>query len=160
MWTRQFRLRAWLLILCLCCFGLATRRATPAEPAPKAQPSEQEEFDRLLERLRHDNPGEFEKVRQLAERDHLSALRFLRTRFNPETDKTKPTDKIPPRTALKKGALTFTPLPARVERFTKVETLQVGEFTIDLCRRDDGAFGLGEVRREKLPLRRADFLIT
>lgn len=52
------------------------------------------------------------------------------------------------------------PLPARNERFTKIETLQVGEFAVDLCRRDDGAFGLGEIRHGTTPVRRADFLIT
>ena len=53
-----------------------------------------------------------------------------------------------------------TPLSPRTERFTRIETLPVGEFSIDLCRREDGAFGLGEIRRGTLPLRRADFLIT
>jgi len=48
----------------------------------------------------------------------------------------------------------------RAERFTKIETLPVGEFSVDLCRREDGVFGLGEIRRGDLLLRRADFLIT
>src|SRR5262249_9273318 len=51
------------------------------------------------------------------------------------------------------------PLPARREQFSVIETLQVGDCSIDLCRREDGAFGLGEVRTGKLPLRRADSLI-
>ena len=52
------------------------------------------------------------------------------------------------------------PLASRAEQFSKIETLQVGEFAIDLCRRDDGAFGLGEVRRAALLVRRGDFLAT
>jgi hypothetical protein len=52
------------------------------------------------------------------------------------------------------------PLPARHEHFTRIETMQVGEFAIDLCHRDDGTFGLGEVRHGTMPIRRADFLIT
>jgi hypothetical protein len=52
------------------------------------------------------------------------------------------------------------PLPARQERFTVTQSLQVGEFSIDLCRRADGAFGLGEIRKGRMRLRRADFLIT
>ena len=51
-------------------------------------------------------------------------------------------------------------LASRTERFTKLETLTVGEFAVDLCRRDDGAFGVGEIRRGTLPLRRSDFLIN
>ncbi|HZO83952.1 MAG TPA: hypothetical protein VFC26_01985, partial [Verrucomicrobiae bacterium] len=50
--------------------------------------------------------------------------------------------------------------PARTEHFTRIDTLQVGEFAVDLCRRDDGAFGLGEIRRGTMPIRRGDFLIT
>ncbi|HZO84962.1 MAG TPA: hypothetical protein VFC26_07105, partial [Verrucomicrobiae bacterium] len=50
--------------------------------------------------------------------------------------------------------------PARTEHFTRIDTLQVGEFAVDLCRREDGAFGLGEIRHGVMPLRRADFLIT
>lgn len=53
-----------------------------------------------------------------------------------------------------------TPLSPRTERFTRIETLAVGEFSVDLCRREDGAFGLGEIRRGTLPLRRADVLVT
>jgi hypothetical protein len=53
-----------------------------------------------------------------------------------------------------------TPSSPRTERFTAIETLAVGEFSVDLCRREDGAFGLGEIRRGTLPLRRADILIT
>jgi hypothetical protein len=52
------------------------------------------------------------------------------------------------------------PLPSRHERFRRIETLRVGDFAIDLCRRSDGAFGLGEIRRGALPVRRADFLVT
>src|SRR2546426_8721100 len=51
-------------------------------------------------------------------------------------------------------------LPARVGQFTKLETIQVGEFSIDVCRREDGAFGLGEISKGKLLIRRADFLVT
>ncbi len=51
-------------------------------------------------------------------------------------------------------------LPGRTGGFTRIETLPVGEFSVDLCRREDGAFGLGEIRRGTLPLRRADSLIT
>jgi len=55
---------------------------------------------------------------------------------------------------------TAAPLPGHAERFTRIETLPVGGFSVDLCRREDGVFGLGEVHRGTLPLRRADFLIT
>lgn len=51
------------------------------------------------------------------------------------------------------------PLPSRTEQFTIIETLHVGAFAIDLCRRDDGAFGLGSIRRGDLAIRRADFLV-
>jgi len=51
-------------------------------------------------------------------------------------------------------------MPERFDRFEVIETLQVAEFLIDLCRREDGAFGLGEIRRGDLPLRRSDFLVT
>ena len=52
------------------------------------------------------------------------------------------------------------PLVLRAEQFSKIETLLVGEFAIDLCSREDGAFGLGEVRRGALSLRRTNFLVT
>jgi hypothetical protein len=46
------------------------------------------------------------------------------------------------------------------DEFTLIETLDVGGFSIELCRRDDGAFGLGGMRLGKTPLRRVDSLIT
>lgn len=123
----------------------------------------QDEFDSFLERLRKENPGEYEKVKQLAEKDRDAALRFLRERFSKEPRKTA-SDKELMKTSGKrvpdKKESDVNSLPARTERFTKIETLQVGEFSIDLCRREDGAFGLGEIRRGRLPIRRADFLIT
>src|SRR5262249_38205757 len=74
------------------------------------------------------------------------------------SDKKPETDEPKPARGTAKPA--DAPPPARRERFSVMETLQVGEFSIDLCRREDGAFGLGEVRKGKLPLRRADALIT
>lgn len=59
-----------------------------------------------------------------------------------------------------KKPLEATPLPPRTECFNRVETLQVGDFTVELCRRNDGAFGLGNIRKGTLPLRRADSLVT
>jgi hypothetical protein len=98
----------------------------------------QDEFDALLERLRRQNPGEAAKVEQLPRAD---ALRFLKQRFAGA-----PAD---PKTS-----------PARTERFTVVETLAVGDCSIELVRRDDGSFGLGRIRLGALELRRADFPIV
>jgi hypothetical protein len=53
-----------------------------------------------------------------------------------------------------------TPLSSGTGQVSKMETLAVGEFSVDLCRREDGVFGLGEIRRGTRPLRRADSLIT
>jgi hypothetical protein len=116
----------------------------------------EDEFAELLERLRGENPGEYEKVKQLAEDDRRAAMNFLRERFAPRRAglQKKPTQKA----AAKPEAISRT-LPPRVEQFTKTETINVGEFSIDLCRRVDGAFGLGEIRRGSLQLRRDDFLI-
>lgn len=120
------------------------------------------EFDALLERLRKENPGEHEKVRQLTEKDRAAALRFLRARFaDPAAQKNvEPPAKLPAENATKKSKPAADPLPTRAEQFTKTETLRVGEFAIELCRRDDGAFGLGGIRRGDLLIRRADFLVT
>ena len=53
------------------------------KPKPTAPPSAQaaDEFRELLERLRSENPGEYEKVRRLAEQDRAAAWRFLRQRY-------------------------------------------------------------------------------
>lgn len=104
----------------------------------------QDDYDSLLQRLRRDNPGEAAKVEQLPRE---TALKFLRHRFSGR----EPSPKTPEQAG---------PSPARLERFAKIETLVVGDFAIDLCRRDDGAFGLGEIRRGDRRLRRSDFLIV
>ena len=59
-----------------------------------------------------------------------------------------------------KAPSTAIPLPSRLEQFTRIETIAVGDFAVDLCLDEDGAFGLGEIRHRALLLRRADFLIT
>ena len=53
-----------------------------------------------------------------------------------------------------------TPLPSRMGRFSTIEILKVGDCAVELCRRDDGAFGLGNVVQGTLPLRGADSLVT
>jgi len=59
------------------------------------------------------------------------------------------------------ASIFFALVPDEYEtRFEKIETIEVGGVSIDLCRREDGVFGLGEVRQGGLPLRRADFLVT
>ncbi len=128
-----------------------------------------DDYDDLLDRLRRDNPAEYEKVKSL---DRATGLRFLQERYSrqgdkkeekkqPVGDKSQPKgDKTPVTNVGEKKTAQPRPLPARVERFTIIETIQVGEFAIDLCRREDGAFGLGEIRKGVIPIRRADFLIT
>jgi len=135
----------------------------PPETAPSAVNKDSSaQFDALLERLRKENPGEYQKVRQLAEKDRSAALRFLRARFADQAPQQnlEPPDKAPAESVTKKTTPAADPLPARMEPFTKIETLRVGEFAIDLCHRKDGAFGLGEIRRGELSIRRADFLVT
>ena len=72
----------------------------------------------------------------------------------------KQPDKVPQVDATTKKKPAPDPLPTRTEPFAKMETLRVGEFAIDLCRREDGAFGLGEIRRGNLSIRRADILVN
>jgi hypothetical protein len=150
------------------CLALALSVGTAA---PQAM-SESDELTVLLERLRAENAGEQEKVKRLAETNRAAALEFLRERFGPpkyagvEGDKPAPPagggrkKPVSAGGASGKQPLPVEPLPARIERFQVVETLDVGEFSIELCRRADGAFGLGQVRRGDLPLRRSDSLIT
>jgi hypothetical protein len=115
-----------------------------------------------LERLKRESPGEYDKVVELLKTQRSAAIEFLNERFGkraaPAAD--QPPDKGTPQAAAgpTKGAAAA--LPARKERFSRIETVSLGGFSIDLCRREDGAFGLGEIRKGKLPLRRADFLIT
>ncbi len=109
----------------------------------------QDDYETLLERLKNDNRGEYEKVVTL---DRETALRFLRERYAKAGDK-KPDDKKPAEPKAPAAA-------ARVERFERIDTLTVGDCAIDLCRREDGAFGLGEIRQGRRALRRADFLVT
>jgi hypothetical protein len=142
------------LVILAMLFGLASAAPFPVAPA-RGSPGD-DEFAVLLERLRKENPGEADKVVQLAKEDRASAMRFLRDRFSAKEDKIGAAKK-PENEA---GKPTKSPLPARRERFNVIETIQIGDFSIDLCRRQDGAFGLGEIRKGKLPLRRADFLIT
>ncbi|MBI3882144.1 MAG: hypothetical protein HY301_19050 [Verrucomicrobia bacterium] len=159
----------WLLLILLVAAG-GDGAALTAQKLPPQTPSTvgpSDDFDALLERLRQESPGEYAKVRQLAERDRASALRFLRQRFGgtsapisakPGPD--KPPAKSPATADSLKPPAAAPPLPARHDRFEKIETINVGEFTVELCRRDDGAFGLGEIRRGPLRLRRTDFLVT
>ncbi|MCI0343212.1 MAG: hypothetical protein L0216_19050 [Planctomycetales bacterium] len=125
-----------------------------------------DELSELLDRLRRESPAELGKVAALAEHDPVSALRWLRRRFGTEPEapsKGAPgpgKEGAPSKSPGEKGSKAPQRLPSRLERFTRIETLEVGEFSVDLCRREDGAFGLGEIRRGTLPLRRADFLVT
>jgi hypothetical protein len=116
--------------------------------APGSPPSGQDSYEDLLERLRQESPGEYEKVKQL---DRDTGLRFLRERYAAKGEKADPGPKKEKAPEL---------LPARRETFTVLETLAVGDCAVELCRREDGAFGLGAVRRGTLALRRADFLAT
>jgi hypothetical protein len=113
--------------------------------------------DDLFERLRKEDPGVYQKVLKL---DRETALRFLRERYQSDPGKRDAGGKEPQAVRPAKEPARIRTLPARAERYQKIETVELGEFSIDLCRRDDGAFGLGEVRKGRLPLRRGDFLIT
>jgi hypothetical protein len=123
------------------------------------------ELNAQLERLRKESPREFDKIQELLKVNRKAAEQFLRERFSAAPKNSKQ----PVPTTSDVQADNFAPakrnaravaLAQRTEQFTKIETLSVGEFSVDVCQRDDGAFGLGEVRRGTLPLRRADFLIT
>jgi hypothetical protein len=154
----EFAMRLFTAILL---FSLAI--SSPVLVAPVRGAPGDDEFAELLERLRKDNPGEHDKVLELAKTDRPAALRFLRERYRTKGDKPNPAtkpeaDASKPLRGIDKPAVAL--LPARQERFAVIETLQAGDFSIDLCRRDDGAFGLGEVRKGKLALRRADSLVT
>src|SRR5262245_28359240 len=138
-----------LIVACWLVAGIGLPHVRPAD--------DKDEYRLLLERLRQESPGEYEKVKQLAQMERGAALRFLRERYGKQAGKMPP-DRQPEKTPPKTPAASA--LPARTERFTKLETLAVGDFAIDLCQREDGAFGLGEVRKGKLALRRADFLVT
>jgi predicted amidohydrolase len=116
-----------------------------------------DQFKARLERLRTEDPGEFDKVQKLMKVDCEATAQFLRQRF-PKAPAQAPESKSNPVAQTTKKAAA--PLPPRLERFVRIETLSVGEFAIDLCRREDGAFGLGEIRHGTMPLRRTDFLIT
>ncbi len=125
-----------------------------------------DELSDLLERLRRESPAEHGKVAALAEQDPASALGWLRRRFGmaPEAPgKGAPSpgrEGSPPKAPGQKGTKTSVTLSPRLERYVPIETLKVGGFSVDLCRREDGAFGLGEIRRGAAPIRRADFLVT
>jgi hypothetical protein len=108
-----------------------------------------DDYETLLERLRNDNRGEYEKVITL---ERETALRFLRERYGTGGGKA-PEEKLP---------ITSAPAvaPALTEAFERLETITAGDCAIDLCRREDGAFGLGEIRQGGRLLRRADFLAT
>ncbi len=128
------------------------------ESAPQPQP---DDFIRLMERLRRGSPGEYQKVRQLP-RDE--AMEFLRGRFLEKPGERATSGRSPDGEAAQAPArgksANVEPLPPRQETFQRIDTLSVGEFSFDLCRRADGAFGLGEVRRGAVGIRRADFLMT
>jgi hypothetical protein len=153
-------------LLCAWLFFAPAGRVHGSDKIPSA-PVREDDADALLERLRMENPGEAAKVQQLLQSDRASALRFLRNRFGDRgkdspsatSPKSKPPVKTPAITADKQPSNAAT-LPVRLEPFEKLETLVVGEFSVDLCRRADGAFGLGEIRQGSRPIRRADFLAT
>jgi len=141
-------------------FGLAV--AAPFLLAQDLGSPGEDEFAVLLERLREESPGEYEKVVEVAKTDRPEALRFLRKRFATKVEKPSPEKEpgTPATRPVRGGANPATALlPERRERFSVIETLRLGDVSIDLCRREDGAFGLGEVRKGTLPLRRADSLI-
>jgi hypothetical protein len=109
--------------------------------------AEDDEFKARLERLRQENSGEYRKVQELMKVNPEAAAQFLREHFprTPENAKrlAQPSDSKTNNVAPAKKKAEATLLPPRTERFTKIETLAVGEFSVDLCRREDGAFGLG-----------------
>jgi len=97
------------------------------------------EFEALLEHLRKENSGDYEKVRPLAEkrlRGGPAILAHAIRRSGSETER-QPARQSSGRERGDKDPAASQPLPARVERFSKIETLQVGEFAIDICRRDE-----------------------
>jgi hypothetical protein len=122
----------------------------------------EDDFHTLLDRLRRESPGEYKKVLELPQK---TAEEFLRERYGKLAGKGPPVEKrAAEKGAAKAAEKSASPgaklLPARRERFVVLERLPVGEFTVDLCTRDDGAFGLGEVRRGETLIRRGDFLLT
>src|SRR5262245_34313507 len=122
-----------------------------------------DEFALLLERLRNENRGEYAKVVELAKTDRPAAMRFIRERFGitgVRTHSEKKLEKDEPKSTTSNDTPNATRLPTWQDRYEVIDTLRVGEFSIDLCRREDGAFGLGKIGKGELPLRRADFLIT
>jgi hypothetical protein len=153
----------WVLAVCF----MSALGGGNADKIPVA-PAGADDFDGLLERLRKDNPAEAAKVEQLGKSDRASALRFLRDRYGANSvkdskpqqgNKEKPgaAPTAPPIEKKPTGGATLAP---RLEPFEKIETLAVGEFSVDVCRRSDGAFGLGEIRHGSQPIRRPDFPVT
>jgi hypothetical protein len=67
-------------------FGLAL--AAPVLVARAHESPSEDEFAVLLERLRKESPGEYEKVVELSRTDRPAAVRFLRERFGPKAGKT------------------------------------------------------------------------
>src|SRR5262245_25757280 len=105
----------------LACLGWSFFALTVAAPLLVAQSpksADEDEFAVLLAQLRRENPGESEKVVELARTDRPAALRFLRERFGskgtkpPRTDDPKPI----PGKAGSPEALS----PARRERFSVI----------------------------------------
>lgn len=119
-----------------------------------------DELSDLLARLRHDNPAEAAKVEALAAQDPTSALRFLRERYGAGDPAPKGKTPAPAPGGKPPVPAASAVLPARRERFTRLATVGVGEFEVDLCRREDGAFGLGTIRLRGRAIRRDDFLVT
>src|SRR5262245_61576233 len=109
-------------------FGLAM--AAPLCVMQTRGAANEDEFAMLLERLRQQSPGEYNKVVELAKTDRPAALRFLRERYaakgekNKSDQKSKPDPAEPDREKVKQAG---PPLAAREERFTVIETLQVGD---------------------------------
>src|SRR5262245_61004701 len=82
------------------------------------------EFAELLERLRKESAGEYDKVVELAKTDRVAALRFLRERYGPKGEKADPEKKPDTGAAkLERGKINpaDAPRPARRERFTLLE---------------------------------------
>src|SRR5262245_50810446 len=102
----------------------------------------EDEYGALLERLRLESQGEYAKVIRL---DRETGLAFLRERFAKKQAGCAPGSGKP---AKEKP----TAPPPREESLERIETIRVGGFSIELGRRQDGAFGIGEVRRGEFPL--------
>jgi hypothetical protein len=148
------------VVLATLLFGLAV--AAPFLVAQARGAPNEDEFAVLLERLRKQNTGEYDKVVELAKTDRPAAVRFLRERFGTKGEKpgskTKP-EKETPKSFREKEPRVAAPLPAR-QAVHSGRNAASWRILDRLVPSRDGAFGLGEIRKGKMLLRRADFLIT